>query len=169
MRIHHSTKHIPTERIPTWDEIAKEQEKEDKKAKMFLSGLPKGIPPEHVVMLTKPPQEERIEFGLYLHGDVLPSGEEALPHVRIAHELGHQKMKHRRPGGYIGGPEDRDRIIREEKEAWEVAARDLYLAGEWNDAAKRQATAVLALYMKDRLQAERFIKDLTDKLVREFG
>lgn len=107
--------------------------------------IDKGIPPEHIISYYLPKESKGFEIGIKPE-DLAPS------HILTAHELAHQKLHHTLT------PYDKMHIeeaIKQEEEAWELAAQSLKNSGEWNKEAKEIATRNLASYYNWRTEGDK--------------
>jgi hypothetical protein len=106
-----------------------------------------GIPPEHIIYYARPRSVH--PFALSIHplseyrstkGEI----EKVPAHILFAHELGHQTGRHE-----IFARKSSEEIIKQEEEAWEIAAGKLKKAGEWTDENKEIAAQQLRSYYLD--------------------
>jgi hypothetical protein len=114
----------------------------------------KGIKPEHFIGydLSEIPSEEK-NFALAIKPSSHVAGKRIPPHIRISHELAHQKLGHEE-NEYMT---ELDRIKREE-DAWRKTAEQLKKNGEWEDA-KEYAVAALSTYYEGEKHESREEQD----------
>ena len=89
-----------------------------------------GIPSKHII------HYEELREELPAYGLVVKRPGQKMPHVVLAHELGHQKAKHSFRTRLTSGKEE---VKRQEKEAWKEAAKSLRRSGEWTARVREEA------------------------------
>lgn len=100
--------------------------------------IKKGIKPEHIISYFRP--FESSGFDISLEPKIELTSEPIPPHILAAHELAHQKLHH------SAELRDTEGEIKQEEEAWNLAAQYLKSGNEWNKEAKEIASHNLASY-----------------------